>query len=113
MQYANLETLTAQMGGMEPVVKQIVGKFVETTPPVLASMQEFLAAGDHESLGKAAHKLKSTCAHMGIAAALPHLLRLERIWKENSGHDQAPAALSDLLQAMAPALAELGAYAAA
>lgn len=110
MKYANLDTLTAQMGGMEAVVRQIVQKFCETTPPVLAEMQQALAATDYETLGKAAHKLKSSCTHLGIEAALPPLLRMERVWKENSNHEQAAPALSEFLAVMEPALAELKAF---
>jgi len=107
MPYSDLSTLRAQTGGMDFIIKPIVEKFLDTAPQTLAEMQQQLANGDFESLGKNAHKLKSTTAHFGMDAAQEPLMQLERIWKENANHGKAEAAMASLAHIMQAVFVEL------
>ncbi|MFK7923139.1 MAG: response regulator [Bacteroidia bacterium] len=81
----NLNYLKEISGGDTGIISKTIEKFLETTPEILDHMDDHLAQGDHNNLGRAAHKLKSSVAFMGIDAIKETILEIERITKTGQG----------------------------
>ena len=61
------------------VFADLIGLFLDTTPPEIASLLDALDARDLEGVGAAAHKLKTSCANVGamrLSNALNDILEL-------------------------------------
>ncbi len=84
----NLNYLKEISGGDTGIISKTIEKFLETTPDILDQMDDHLEQGDHNSLGRAAHKLKSSVAFMGIDAIKETILEIERITKTGQGVDE-------------------------
>jgi HPt (histidine-containing phosphotransfer) domain-containing protein len=69
----NIETIEqlADDMGLAPgeIIPDLVESLENDTKNALANMQDALAAKDEESLQRAAHKLKGSCATLGVETA--------------------------------------------
>lgn len=81
----NLNYLKEISGGDTGIISKTIEKFLETTPDILDQMDDHFTQGDHNNLGRAAHKLKSSVAFMGIDAIKETILEIERITKTGQG----------------------------
>ncbi|MEL7339626.1 MAG: ATP-binding protein, partial [Bacteroidota bacterium] len=84
----NLDYLKEISGGDAGIISKTIQKFLETTPEILDQMDDHLEQGDHNNLGRAAHKLKSSVAFMGIDMIKETILEIERITKTGQDVDQ-------------------------
>ncbi|MEL6650076.1 MAG: response regulator [Bacteroidota bacterium] len=84
----NLDYLKEISGGDAGIISKTIQKFLETTPEILNQMDNHLEEGDHNNLGRAAHKLKSSVAFMGIDMIKETILEIERITKTGQDVDQ-------------------------
>lgn len=106
-QYTNLDYLKEISGGDSFIVRKTVEKFLESTPPILDNLDRHLQAGDYSELGKAAHKLKSSVAYMGIDALRETILTLEHNAKNQTQLDQVPGLVAEVHQVLDVAYGEL------
>ena len=58
----------------EAIVRRLAWAFIETTPAILAALDEALVAADWEAVGDAAHHLKSSLDGLGVES-LRHVIR--------------------------------------
>jgi CheY-like chemotaxis protein len=60
------------------IVDQLIELFQDSTPPLLQELREGVAAGDEESVRRAAHKLKGSCQNIGASGMAAQVAELER-----------------------------------
>jgi two-component system, sensor histidine kinase and response regulator len=60
------------------IVDQLIELFEGSTPPLLRELREGAAAGDHETVRRAAHKLKGSCQNIGASGMAAQVAALER-----------------------------------
>jgi signal transduction histidine kinase/DNA-binding response OmpR family regulator/HPt (histidine-containing phosphotransfer) domain-containing protein len=65
------------LGGEEGIVAELVGMFLEDTPPRLASLREAMQRGDARDVEDFAHALKGSASNMGAALLAEVCARLE------------------------------------
>ena len=56
---------TLQRPGKPDLVKNVIGIYLRSTPTLLKTLSEAVARNDPDGMGKAAHSLKSSSAHIG------------------------------------------------
>ena len=52
----------------EAIVRRLAWAFIETTPAILAALDEALTQGNWEAVGDAAHHLKSSLDGLGVSS---------------------------------------------
>ena len=107
----DLAAALAGLDGDEDLIRELAGLFLEEWPRLLGDVRVAVEAGDARALDRAAHAIKGRLANFRARAASDAAQRLEALGKEGRVAD-APAALKALetsLEALVPALAELGA----
>ncbi len=72
------------------IVDQLIELFEDSTPPLLRELREGVAAGDAETVRRAAHKLKGSCQNIGASGMAAQVAELER------AATAAPEQLEDL-----------------
>ncbi|GAB3851977.1 hypothetical protein GCM10028822_19190 [Hymenobacter terrigena] len=70
----NLSNVRQLVRNDETIVRRLAWAFIETTPAILTALDEALTKGDWESLGDAAHHLKSSLDGLGVES-LRHVIR--------------------------------------
>jgi CheY-like chemotaxis protein len=60
------------------IVDQLIELFQDSTPPLLRELREGVAAGDAETVRRAAHKLKGSCQNIGASGMAAQVAELER-----------------------------------
>src|SRR4051812_8425947 len=60
------------------IVDQLIELFEDSTPPLLRELREGAAAGDEETVRRAAHKLKGSCQNIGASGMAAQVAELER-----------------------------------
>ncbi|MDX2287135.1 MAG: response regulator [Bacteroidia bacterium] len=88
--YINLDYLHEISNGDTGIIRKTIDKFLETTPEMLDTLDRHLASASYSDLGKAAHKLKSSVAFLGIESIRETIIRIESISK--TPDDPAPLA---------------------
>ena len=87
-----------------PLIKRILGLFLEHAPNQLSALQETSHAGaDLKSLAEAAHSLKSVCSSIGATPAAEACHAMEEAARTGTLTDPA-AYLSDISREIARAL---------
>lgn len=66
MAYTNLQYLRAVTGGDSVSIREIIELFIEQVPEFITNLKKHLKAKDYVSLGKEAHKAKSSVMIMGM-----------------------------------------------
>ncbi|RMG75491.1 MAG: Hpt domain-containing protein [Bacteroidetes bacterium] len=112
-QYIDLTYLHEISGGDAFIVKKTVEKFLESTPGILEKMTLHLQEEDYPELGKAAHKLKSSVAYMGIDSLRETILALEHSAKNQTNLAQVPGLVAEVHEVLQAAYGELRAAIAA
>jgi two-component system, sensor histidine kinase and response regulator len=78
--------------GGDGIVAELVGMFLEDTPPRLAALREAMQEGDAESIEGVAHALKGSAGNMGATRLAGVCARLE-----NAGISRDLTSVKDLL----------------
>lgn len=81
---------TARCDGNTVLVAKIIAKFLDRSPQELQQMAESLAAGDTESLGQMAHRLKGAAATLSAEPLRAQAVRLESLAREGNLVDARP-----------------------
>jgi len=105
----NLEAALEIVGGDRSVLSEMIDSCVADFPAHLAALQEAVTAGDMESVGHWAHRLKGGCSLLCAEDAFAAALELERAATGEGTVKIAPAyhRLSNGLEGL---IAELKAY---
>lgn len=105
--YTDLSYLQELSGGEPELVKSAVEKFVDSTPEMLDRLDEHLTKGDYPQLAKAAHKLKSSVAFMGMNPTRDLIVEVEQTAKGDGDKSQLPQLVGHIRQAVEAAFVEL------
>lgn len=105
--YTDLSYLSELSGGEPDVIKAAVAKFVDSTPEMLDHLDEHLAKGQYIDLGKAAHKLKSSVAFMGITSIHDTIVKVETIAKSDGDKSPLPALIAEIRSVVQASFDEL------
>ena len=100
-----LAQLREDLGGPAPV-EQIVGLFLEKTPPILAELRDAVTRGDLDAVRRSAHTIKGTSATLGARALSEKCKRLEEQARTGEVADAA-ASLTEIEHAWGAAEAAL------
>ncbi|WP_167496482.1 response regulator [Desulfopila sp. IMCC35006] len=82
-----------QIEGKPDILVRIISAYLETTGPLVATLQQALAAGELEVMKKAAHSLKSSSANVG-ALELSELSKELELWNTNRLDDATDLVLA-------------------
>src|SRR5687768_3279043 len=77
-------------GGDEAFIRQMVELFIETMPASMQELQFTLDQNQWDSMGKLAHKLKSTTGSMGMNSIKDEIKAVEQNCKKNENLDETP-----------------------
>lgn len=103
----DLSYLTSMSGGSSEVIKEMITIFNEQAKEYIIDMQKFLDEKNYTSLGKLAHKAKSSVAIMGMNELAADLKTLEINAKEETNIDTYPAIVEKFITQTKLAIAEL------
>ena len=67
MAYTNLEYLKEITDGDKQIIQELIQLFLMQVPDFIANMNKYYNSGDYISLGKEAHKAKSSLQIMGMS----------------------------------------------
>jgi HPt (histidine-containing phosphotransfer) domain-containing protein len=99
------------MSGDSPdIIKEMIAIFVEQTKEYIVEMQRLLDEKDYISLGKLAHKAKSSVAIMGMNDLAADLKTLELKSKDSQDIETYPAIVSSFVTLSKQAIEELTDY---
>ncbi len=105
--FSGLDTLVRLAG--RPAMIEVVNCFLVETEAMHQQIVAAAAAKDWDRLRAAAHKLKGSCATVGLKKLLAQVVRIEVLAR--SGSDEALAAeLATLIPCLADSLQQLSAY---
>ncbi|MBF0628191.1 MAG: response regulator [Magnetococcales bacterium] len=94
-----LERLRRELVMAPGAFANILGLFLEQTPPTLSRMRQFAIAGEREALARAAHGMKSQCAALGAQAMRALFVRLEH-WESPVDDPAGMIALLDEVEVL-------------
>jgi HPt (histidine-containing phosphotransfer) domain-containing protein len=103
----DLPYLKNMSGGSPEIVKEMIGIFVEQANEYIRDMQKHLDEKDYLSLGKLAHKAKSSISIMGMTDLATDLKTLELLTKDNAEIESYPGFVSKFLTQTKQAIIEL------
>ncbi len=72
---AHLRELELETG--EEIISALTQLFKRDSPAFVENLRQHLVAGEYLQAGKVAHKIKTTCANLGITAGYEICLELE------------------------------------
>ncbi len=72
-----LDVIRSISNGSNDLLQQVVGLFLESTPPLLHDIEAGLSRGELDRVRVAAHTLKSSAANLGAAVLSDMARRLE------------------------------------
>lgn len=96
----NWQNALSQIGGDEPLLKQVLSLFMEGIDSQLHDMQHSLAASDINDLGIQAHTLKGQCGTLYALPARDAAQQLESLCRQQAESSQIRQALHVLLEQM-------------
>jgi signal transduction histidine kinase/HPt (histidine-containing phosphotransfer) domain-containing protein len=105
--YTDLSYLTELSGGEPDLVKAAVEKFVDSTPEMLDRLNEHLASQNYKELARAAHKLKSSVAFMGIESIREAIVRVEVVSKSDGPKSELPGLVQQIRSVVQASYREL------
>ncbi|NVO10292.1 MAG: Hpt domain-containing protein [Bacteroidales bacterium] len=105
--HINLEYLKEISDGSTDLVRDLINMFISQVPTFSEQLDNFYQSGDYISLGKLAHKIKSSVAMMGISELTADMKILENIAKEGKSVDNCPIYISKFKNISGEAIIEL------
>ena len=83
--------------GGDPDMAELVEMFVDEMPDRISTLQELMAAGDWEELGRFAHQMKGACGSYGFDQLTPLAERLEKSARNGDAEDVVQRWLAELV----------------
>jgi HPt (histidine-containing phosphotransfer) domain-containing protein len=103
----DLSYLREMSGGNKDLVLEMINIFRDQVSEFSIEMDKHLASGDYESLGKLAHKAKSSVSIMGLQHLATDLKDLENLAREGKKTESYAGIVENFKQESATALKEL------
>ena len=103
----DLSMVEAISGGDQQFVKKMMQLFLDTVPSALVDIKTELKAEQWESLGKLAHKMKSTIDSMGISSLKQDIRAIELNGKQQNYIPEIPQLVSKLVSVMEACMAQV------
>ncbi len=103
----DLSYLKEMSGGNQELVIEMIDIFKEQVNEFNSGMEEFLSKKDYLSLGKLAHKAKSSISIMGLGELSSELKTLENLAKEGKQTEKYPALIEKFKKDTSEAIKEL------
>ena len=76
--FYDIEVLKRSTGNDPAFLKHMVQLFIEQAPLQFQELKSAVESGDHDSVGKTAHKMKSSLRSMGIHCFVDDALALKK-----------------------------------
>ncbi len=105
--HINLDYLKEISDGSTDLVRDLISMFINQVPTFSEQLDSFYQSGDYISLGKLAHKIKSSVAMMGISELAADMKILENITKDGGNVDNYPVYISKFKCISGEAIIEL------
>ena len=86
----NLDAVLNRCGGDQKFAAAVTRKFVTQAPPEVAKIEQFLLAGDVDSMRRSAHSLKSMAAFMACDSVTNLAKQIEDLGHANRLSDVTP-----------------------
>jgi len=103
----DLSYLREMSGGNKELVLEMIGIFKAQVAEFSSEMDALMASGNHDQLGKLAHKAKSSVSIMGLEELARDLKTLENYTKESKHPESYPGIVAHFKRETAEALKEL------
>ena len=103
----DLTYLTNMAGGNPEIIKEMIQIFVDQVEEYINEMRKLLDDKDYLSLGKLAHKSKSSVAIMGMNDLASELKTLEILAKEGKEPEKYPSMVENFVSQCKSAIKEL------
>ena len=103
----DLSYLKEMSGGNKELVIEMIDIFKEQVDEFTKGMEELLANKDYLSLGKLAHKAKSSISIMGLSELSNELKTLENLAKEGKQTEKYPELIEKFRKDTGDAIKEL------
>jgi CheY-like chemotaxis protein len=98
----NKDEALGRIGGDEDLLRDLCHIFLDESPKLLKTIQDAVAAGDAESVMRAAHSLKGEASYLGAAATTTAARQLEEM-----GHNHDLSRAGPLLTSLERAIKNL------
>jgi len=105
--HINLDYLNEMSDGSKDLVRDLINMFIKQVPVFSEQLDVCYKNGDYISLGKLAHKIKSSVAMMGIMELTSDMKTLEMIAKEGIDVEKYPVYISKFKVISSEAVNEL------
>ena len=105
--HVNLDYLNEMSEGSEDLIRDLINMFIKQVPVFSEQLDNFYNCGDYISLGKLAHKIKSSVAMMGIEELTSDMKQLENIAKDGIDKEKYPNYISKFKAISNEAIIEL------
>ena len=105
--HINLEYLNEMSDGSKDLKRDLISMFIKQVPVFSEQLDSYYKCGDYDSLGKLAHKIKSSVAMMGISELTTDMKTLEYIAKEGKEAEKYPVFISKFKAISNEAIIEL------
>jgi HPt (histidine-containing phosphotransfer) domain-containing protein len=105
--HINLDYLDEMSDGSEDLKCDLIGMFIKQVPIFSEQLDRLYENGDFYSLGKLAHKIKSSVAMMGIDELTTDMKLLERFATEGKEVEKFPVFISKFKEISNEAVTEL------
>lgn len=90
LKHINLKYLNEMSEGSDDLKRELINMFIKQVPIFNDQLDTLYKNGDFVSLGKLAHKIKSSVAMMGINELTVDMKALENLTKEGKDVDKYP-----------------------
>jgi HPt (histidine-containing phosphotransfer) domain-containing protein len=105
--HINLGYLNEMSDGSKDLKRDLICMFIKQAPVFSEQLDDYYNQGDYDSLGKLAHKIKSSVAIMGISKLVTDMKTLEHLAKEGKDTEKYPALISKFKTISNEAIVEL------
>lgn len=105
--HINLDYLNEMSDGSQDLVRDLINMFIKQVPVFSEQLDVCYKNGDYVSLGKLAHKIKSSVAMMGIMELTSDMKTLEMIAKDGIDVEKYSVYISKFKEISSEAVNEL------
>lgn len=103
----DLDFVNEMAGGNQEFVQQLLTLFIQTVPESVKLINKYYEENDLNSLGKEAHKLKSTINTVQIPSFIDKIKDMEMIGKTGEGLERLPQLMEDFNQVIPTAVEQV------
>jgi len=93
--------------GSNELIRDLIKMFIKQVPVFTEQLDGYYKSGDFYSLGKLAHKIKSSVAMMGINELTTDMKTLENIAEDGKDKERYPLLISNFKAISSEAIIEL------